>query len=539
MLNLRVIAVSAPESVSGAKNPHALNSTDPASLYNACRLAAARTEDSNSAWAGSNWHGTREDRRKTCMLMHSMDEMPMFESQLLRDRPNLVLIGAMTICMRGAIECAKVAKRILGDETLVVLGGRHACETIFLEDRTLRIPSQVRHHLSSPLRQMSNGNIEPVFDLVIAGDGEYPIAELGELIGKASRPFCPRELLASLPTRDVRGDWIAGCIDESHRIHTVVSQGLPFYYEELPSPARAFGVSASFDIFDGRMTAHTYSDIGRGCVYNCAFCSEASKITGAPRDLAGSANRLYTQFAEAVSVVAEDYPARKASAFVEDSVLLGGSAQLLERLAARLEQSPLDLHWGAQLTIDLILARKEQLVRLRQSGLTYLFIGIETLVPSEIGGMSKDTRGKTQWLARIEQALAFLQAADIQCGCAILFGLGEPHSSRIMLLKELQQLRIRYGAPHPVSFNWAVQHPLLGYDNGCDYDYLDWPTPPGELLELFSHFGEASLRYPLPMAGQMRIEEVREVVAAMNLFAATPRKRVLVPLDTAIPLACY
>ncbi|WP_175952058.1 B12-binding domain/radical SAM domain-containing protein [Burkholderia sp. BCC0405] len=523
MPSLRVVAVAAPESPGSGKGESTLSSRDPASLYNACRLAAARTEDASSAWADSNWRGSRALRRATCMLMESADELPRFEALLKQERPNFVLIGAMTICMRGAIECARIAKRVLGTDALVVLGGRHACETLYAADPSMRHRSQVRHHPGSPLRLMAQGKIPPVFDLVVSGDGEYVIAELGECVAQA-RGDLPAQAMAfvrMLEQRATPGDWIAGCRDED-KIHVGISARLPFDYRELPSPVHAFGLSSAFDVFDGRLTAHVSSDTGRGCIYGCAFCSESSVVTGQPRDLRNSADRLYRQLADTVAVVRGDHPLFGASAFVEDSVLLGGSAKLLEGLAARLEQAPLDLHFGAQLTIDLILARKEALLRLRRVGLRYLFVGIETLVPAEIGGMSKDTRGQRKWLDRIVDALSFLREADIRCGGAILFGLGESRENRRMLLEELIGLRAAYGAPHPVSFNWAVQHPLQGYDEGANYEYLDWPTPEGELLELFRHFGEASERYPLKGVGAPTVDEVREVVDMMPHFAREP-----------------
>lgn len=521
--SLRVVAVSAPESPSGKKSERALNSEDPASLYNACRLAASRTSDPSSAWWRSNWRGSRRTRRDCCLLMHAGSEMPAFERLLHKERPNLVLIGAMTICLRGAIECATVARQILGEGVLIVLGGRHASETIHLGDATLRAPASVKHHAASPATLMQAGKIPHVFDIVLSGDGEYFIAELGEHVARVPANVAGHAaaIMRSLGDSNLRGDWIATALHDG-QLEVVVSRGLPVLHAELPSPVSMFGVSTSFEIFDGRLTAHCYSDTGRGCIYSCQFCSEGSAVTGAPTDLANSADRLYRQLRDVVNVVSEDHPGRRASGFVEDSVLLSGSAKLLERLATLLEGKPLDIHWGAQLTIDLILARKDLLRRLQKVGLRYLFIGIETLDPAEIGGMSKDTRPATEWLRRIRDTFEFLRSANVKCGCAVLFGLGESHASRLRLLDELLQLREEQQAPHPVSFNWAVQHPLRGFDNGANYEYLEWPTPEGPLLDLFQHFGEASARYPIPAAGQPREAEVRAIVDRMVCFSQPP-----------------
>lgn len=39
--------------------------------------------------------------------MYSLNEMESLKELLLSERANILLIGAMTICMPGAIECAK------------------------------------------------------------------------------------------------------------------------------------------------------------------------------------------------------------------------------------------------------------------------------------------------------------------------------------------------------------------------------------------------------------------------------------------------
>ncbi len=519
---LRAVAVAAPDWIAGSKDAAALNSRDPVSLFNACRYAALLAQQprgSGSAWPESNWAVPRRKLREKTLLMYSLDDMPAFEALLLRERPNLLLIGAMTLCFPGAIRCAERAKELLGHEVLVVLGGRHASETMYLANRIDRRDEAVRHHPGSALQLMARGRIPQVFDAVVSGDGEHVIAALGELVAAAE---CGGDggvrLRAALAGIDPRtpGDWIVGWLDEHGATRTVVSRNVPIDYDALPSPARMFGVSASFDVFGGRMTAHVFSDTGRGCIYDCAFCSERASATGGLRDHGGAPSRLYRQLRDARDVIAEDFPGRGASAFIEDSVMLGGTPRMVDRFAALLEAEPLDVVFGGQLTIDQILTRQAEIVRLAQVGFRYVFIGVETLSPEAIGGMSKDVgRKRASWLRRIEDALSFLLKHDIKCGCAVLFGLGETHESRLELLAQLGRLRRTLGAPHPISVNWAVQHPLCGEDGGAEYDYVEWGTPRGAHLNIFHRFGEASLLYPLAHVGRPRLKELREVDAAL------------------------
>jgi len=515
---LRVVAVAPPDAVRGKKDGRALNSSDPASLFNACRVAAHRALFEAGPWQKSNWGGgSRSQVRANFLLLYSLDDIPEFIQLLGREKPNVLLLGAMTLCMPGAIECAKIAREMFGSDILIVLGGRHASETIYLWNAKARQPADVLHHRASPSRLIRIGRIPPVFDAVVSGEGEFVIADLGEIVAQSQPPYNAREIFGKLDS-STPGDWIVSLPQEDLEI---VSAGTLIDPNSLPPLAPLFGVSASFDIFHGRLTAHVFSDVGRGCVYDCDFCSERSSITGGLKDVNNAAARLYHQLEEASRVIEEDHPGRGASAFVEDSVLLGGSLRALDALADLLERRPLPIEFGAQLTIDQVLTREPQLARLARVGLRYLFIGLETINPDEIGGMSKDIGGrKGSWASRARQVFDILARNKIDCGCALLFGLGETHENRIALLDELIRLRRHSGQPSLLSANWAVQHPLRDNIHDPGYEYVDWGTPAGPYVDLFHHFGEASLVYPIIGQKPPELRDVQEVVCHLQKFEA-------------------
>ena len=353
---------------------------------------------------------------------------------------------------------------------------------------------------------MESGKIANLFDLCVSGDGEYVIASVGEAIGRGISPY---EYLSK--NRNIPGTWIASFY-KNNKISDIFSIDVPIDYSNLPSPSLVFGVRASFDVFGGLKTAHLFSDIGRGCVYNCHFCSERIDVTGKPRMLETSYNRLYRQMKEASQVIYQDYGETWGSGFVEDSVFLGGSPNLLSNFSNLMESSPLKFSYGGQFTIDQILSRKNELKRLKPLGLDYIFIGLETFDPGEIGGMSKDVGHKKQsWVNRCEEALSFLHETGIKCGAAVLFGLGETQKSRLSLFDQVKDWRMRYSAPSPVSMNWAVQHPLASQEMAGNYDYTEWGTPEGPDLEIFHNFGEASLLYPIHGVRTPSLEELKEV----------------------------
>lgn len=512
---IRAVAVSAPECITGSKARKALNSPDPVSLFNACRCAANSALQGYGAWGESNWANT-DKLRKHFLLMYSLDDMIALKKLLQTERPNIVLIGAMTLCMPGAIECAKLIREIMGRDTLIVLGGRHVNETIFLNDENQRLDCSITHHSASPGRLIREGTIAALFDMIISGEAELLIQEIGALFVQPSQQ--PTLHIANHLDRKTAGRWI---IDFPTLNKARVSAGIPLKHDQLPSVVETFGITASFGVFRGRMTAHVFSDTGPGCVYDCNFCSERRSVTGNIQDIKGAAWRLYKQFMATVSTVTQHHPDKLASAFVEDSIFLSGSPAAINQLCLLLERDPLDIIFGGQFTIDQIINKKEIIRRLAQNGLTYVFIGLETLEPVAIGGMSKDLGSKNEtWENRFIQALNILKENGISCGCALLFGLGEAHASRKKLLTGLALLKTKIKQPILISANWAVRHPLKQNDEQDSENFLRWGTPEGELLEYFHNFGEASLEYPLPNVLPPKPSEVKEILDLMKQFEA-------------------
>lgn len=513
---IRAIAVSAPDCITGSKSRKALNSPDPVSLFNACRCAANFALEGQGAWGESNWANREKALRNHFLLMYSLDDITLFKKLLQTERPNIVLIGAMTLCMPGAIECAKLVKETIGSDTLVVLGGRHANETIFLSDESQRFGASVIHHPASPGRLIREGEIPPLFDIVISGEAELLIPEIGVLFAQPSEQ--PTLHIAKHLDSKVAGRWI---IDFPALNKTRASAGIPLKHDQLPSVVETFGITASFGVFRGRMTSHVFSDTGPGCVYDCNFCSERRSVTGNIQEIKTAAWRLYKQFKATVHTVTQHHPHKRASAFVEDSIFLSGSPFAINQLCHLLEQEPLDITFGGQFTIDQIINKQDLIRRLAQNGLSYVFIGLETLEPVAIGGMSKDLGSKKDtWENRFAQTLNILKDNEISCGCALLFGLGEAHASRKKLLQGLALLKSKIKQPILISANWAVRHPLRNDAEDDNENFLRWGTPEGKLLECFHHFGEASLEYPLPDVAPPTLSEVREILDLMKYFEA-------------------
>lgn len=574
--NIRVLAISAHEHAAGTIASHKLYSSDPASLYNAMRKAAWLADypyDPNkpgekSIWVHSNLSSyVQEDRRGTfpiskeiahrrskLLLMHSSEQLDVFRERLKAEKPNILFIGAMTLAMPGAIECAKVAHEELGDKVLIVLGGYHVSETMYIEKKKEKkdkdeheeagqefvnitrrgeeAPPVITHHSGSPLLLMrkgeKDGGIPPLFDLVVAGRSEELIPEIGEIAGKCLQRTgsvlkFKEYLKQRKDIRNVPGNWILGYLEDGE-MRTITGRGKEIDYNDMPSPSKVFGVHTAFDVFEGRPTAHVFSDTGGGCSKDCHFCSERASSRGKLIDMAHAPDRLYKQMCDAATVIYEQYGRKKLpSAFVEDSILLGGSLDKINRFCKLMEYGRdvnecgiSNMIFGAQLTVDDIVNNPDLIKRLKNVGLDYVFIGIETenmegVSKATLGGARSESKGKS-WMERVEIALRILHNNHIKSGCALLFGGSrndgsvETQEERLALLDKIAQFQEIGRAPGQtddvlikVSSNWATCHPNYGEDGGANYTYKDWGTPADHpLREGFENFGEASVKYTMP-----------------------------------------
>lgn len=513
---LRVLGVSAPHYVQKQKNAEitSLNSSDPFSLYNAYKVCADKAEKGDENWVDSNWK-TKEGRDNSIMLLqHYYDDAPKFLEKLKEINPNLLFIGSMSLGFAGAVEIAKLAKKALGNNVFVVLGGKHTNETIFEED------GEAKQLNSSPLLLMKNKKIPKVFDMVVSGDGEEILYQIGNSVNQSLKNNQDFKAVYKYDGfKDAKGDWTIGWLDENDECEFIQSTKEPLDYDKMPLTSELFNISTKFDVFEkADLTAHTMSYLSKGCVHNCFYCSESSKINGKLKQTDTAADRLYKNLESIQKVGKERYHTAKMSAFVEDSIILAGNPKLLHRLSELLEQKPLNIEFGGQFTIDTLLDEKNQneIKKLSKQGFKYIFVGLETNNEEIADTMSKNKNKKSlSWIEKNEKAIEFMKSQDMKYGVSVLFGLGESQKDRINLMRTIKGWQEKYGLPNVVSMNLAVQHPLRFSE---DYDYIDWGTDlNSEYLPIFTEiFGEASEKYKLPNVKLPTAEELRELQEYYN-----------------------
>ena len=522
---LKVLGVSAPhyERKPSKSKSTSLNSRDPFSLYNAFRVCAEHAQGHDEYWNKSNWN-TQEGRDDSIILMeYFFNDKHIFIDMLDKVKPNLLLIGAMTLSFIGAIEIAKIAKEKYGNDIFIVLGGKHSTETIFCKDTSIE---QLKN---SPIKLMQSSQIPRVFDMVISGDGEEIIWQIGRAVGYTmSEGLALDNVYKYEGLKDAKGNWVLSWLDNRDEIQALKSTCGDIDYDLLIPTINLFKTTSQFTVFDADLTAHTMSYISPGCVFNCDYCSECSTINGRMRQKETAHNRLYRSFQDIIDVGERKYSSKKMSAFVEDSILLGGFSDLIIRFTELLSSNPIDITWGCQFTIDKLLEKEIQnsVRKLSSLGLSYIFVGLETSDESIASNLSKSTqKNGNNWMHRNEEVIQFLNSLGIGYGVSILLGLGESQESRIQLMKTVGMWKEKYSIPNVVSMNLAVQHPLRKFDF---YDYIEWGTPAdSEYLKLFTViFGEASEKYHLPHVLLPSIDELNELrVLYESLNETTPCSR--------------
>jgi len=507
--NLRFLAVSAPNWVSSGKVSlsRRLDSETPFSLQNAIRVGVRDALIGNSAWSRSNWSDPQLLSNAVCLFNYADESNDVFIKKLNEIKPQIIFIGSMTLSFPGAIQLATIAKEKLGKNVFVVLGGKHINETIYTKNGV------VQHHVGSPVVLMQQRKIPTVFDLVVSGDGEEVIQCLGEHVGKdiLRGNNIQKFSVYAKSFSHIKGSFILSWI-ENNSIQTLTNTA-SLDYDTLPSPVSLFGTAnTNFSIFGKETTAHVYSDMGKGCVMNCFFCSENNRINGKIVKTGNPAQRLYNQLYDA-SLQSESI-----SAFVEDSILLSGNPSYLNELADLLEKNPLNIVFGGQFTIDNLLnpSVQKSIQRLTNHGLVYIYTGIETADETIASEFSKNTNGKS-WLERNRLVAEFLSQNNIRWGVSILWGLGENQSTRLSQLSMIKDWQKTYNIPSVVSLNWATQHPLY---NQSSFDYTDWGTEKNSsyLSTFIKLFGEASERYILVNTSLPTIQELKELERKVNVL---------------------
>jgi radical SAM superfamily enzyme YgiQ (UPF0313 family) len=390
-------------------------------------------------------------------------------SVLLKVKPKVVLISAVSPAHRYALDMMRTVRQVLPD-CIIVLGGRHTDETIHYDDQTRRLTFKP----TSTFYKMYKGEVGQVVDFAISGQGYYAL----DLLMKAI------SLAMDIETRSVQVDDVIRVLSDfapvfgqqpgyallvamsQNQIQSWALSGPKINLHELPSPYQAFAVRAGFPIFerDGRVLRTAHFMVTNACPYHCFFCSEGSVVVGDFISFGGE------HIENAVERVVEYVEYDAEAIFFDDSVFWGGNVgdivnfcrELIKvREAAAEADTPrivlfgrtvdrdkiVNLQWGAQFTVDILASRRRPeeasfvLDLMRAAGCNYIYIGIESMSEEVIVNVHKNVNRTEPWEVRVRRALGLARQAGIRVGSSVLFGLeGETSETISETISKVEEL---------------------------------------------------------------------------------------------------
>ncbi|MFE6625434.1 B12-binding domain-containing radical SAM protein [Streptomyces sp. NPDC057740] len=446
--------------------------------------------------------------------------------RLLREvRPRVVLISAVSPAHRYALEIASLVKSEL-PEAFVILGGRHADETITCTPDGLRLVLKP----SSPLSVIQEGRAPRVVDAVVTGEAHHAVDLLMRAVALAvdlDRQWVDRDrvlgLLQGLLAEEGAGPGQAlAVLASDDGFDAVPLRGRTLDLAELPSPYEAFAIRSRFPIFTapdtGAVLRTAHFMVSNACPYRCNFCSESVQV-------AGTLKRFkHDPVSTAVERVCEYVHYGAESLFFDDSVFWSGRyrditefcdalAELRavdgERIPARFRAhlgDPDDLErlrglqWGAQLTVDTLVAlhsseqSAEILRKMKAAGCTYVYMGIESMSTQVMDHIHKNLRrDETRpWKAKVREAARLVKEQGLELGTSVLFGLdGETRASIDETIHEVGRL-IDDGLIDLASPNILTYHPAtpVTAQHGMQ-DRLDYHSPRIDNRKPYIYFEEA------------------------------------------------
>jgi radical SAM superfamily enzyme YgiQ (UPF0313 family) len=413
-----------------------------------------------------------------------------FEEELQTVRPHVLLLSAVSAAHRYALEMAAIAKQLL-PTCIVVLGGRHADETVVHEKST----GAVSFRYSSTARFLVEERGPCAIDFVVSGDGA-PLLDL-LLQAVALVPTESESKPASHITRLVMEAILDILADDDERpgtgviVHLDASgpvaiplRGRQLDASEMPNPYSAFSIRARFSIFEssvnpsGKRTAHMMTM--SACPFQCTFCSESIRVSGQPTRFAGS------QTAHVVERVREIVAWGAEAAFFDDPIFWGGNWETITQFASTLvetrasEVALSQLEWGAQLTVDTVLRGQERvdeaLSLMRLGGCTYIYLGIESMSEQVMQHVQKNMRRRNPepWKDKVTKVLSQLRSHGFVVGSSVLFGLdGENRSSIDETIEEIGVLLdnqlLALASPNILTYHPATEITRMHRREEMDY----------------------------------------------------------------------
>lgn len=311
------------------------------------------------------------------------------EKELLKRKPDLVALTALTPTIGRALETAQVVKETLPD-SIVVMGGYHPTFNFIetLEDENV--------------------------DIVIRGEGEYIMLNLVQALENQSS------------LHDVKGI----VFEDKNSKEIVVNPEAPLiqYLDELPFPALNLLPMKKYRLLD--MDTHMTTMITtRGCPMQCSFCSSAAMHGKKIRE------RSVENIVDEIEYLKTNYDI-DTIAFMDDTFTL--KKRKVMAICDEILKRNIEIMWGCTSRVDTL--DEKLLKKMKEAGCITIFIGVESADQQQLDNMCKNTT-----IAKIENAFKIAHKLKIRTIASVALGMpGDTKEIMNKTVKFVHKLKPNY-----------------------------------------------------------------------------------------------
>lgn len=311
------------------------------------------------------------------------------EKELLKRKPDLVALTALTPTIGRALEIAQVVKETLPD-SIVVMGGYHPTFNFIetLEDENV--------------------------DIVIRGEGEYIMLNLVQALENQSS------------LHDVKGI----VFEDKNSKEIVVNPEAPLIQnlDELPFPALNLLPMDKYRLLD--MDTHMTTMITtRGCPMQCSFCSSAAMHGKKIRE------RSIENIVDEIEYLKTNYDI-DTIAFMDDTFTL--KKRKVMAICDEILKRNIEIMWGCTSRVDTL--DEKLLKKMKEAGCITIFIGVESADQQQLDNMCKNTT-----IAKIENAFKIARKLKIRTIASVALGMpGDTKEIMNKTVKFVHKLKPNY-----------------------------------------------------------------------------------------------
>ncbi|HIJ83386.1 MAG TPA: radical SAM protein [Magnetococcales bacterium] len=313
-------------------------------------------------------------------------------------------------------------------------------------------------------------------DICVLGEGEYVLHQIAERIKNQH----PLDGIKGIAFRKENGDLFYG----GHSPMIQDLDAMPFAdWDSLPMD-RYWAVSTDKKNFANIM-------FNRGCMGKCTFC--ASRVVLGEKIRTRSPDSILDE----IKILYEKHGVRELA--INDATFNVDNQWARDVSSKIIAYNKPDLIWGCNLRADAM--DRETLVIMKRSGLTNVFIGVESGDDEMLLSMCKGTT-----VAMIQAALDMLDDVGIKVYCGFVLGMpGETEESlkrTLSFAKTLSKYSVAFSLATPfpgTTFYRKAMSEGFKVEDWSRFDYHSIPYVPKGLTrkQLFHYYNRTVLRYYL------------------------------------------